>query len=142
MLRYHLSTAEIQWLYITNIKKDQYKESGGVYGNAVEPIANKTQYTLTCDKNKAYIFAITVADAFGSVTNEFALSKGKFPLFIDTEKNAVGINDFPAEGEALCVAEGVARFSDGIVLMGGATPYLLTVTESGAISITKWSKGE
>ena len=116
------------------------KESGGSYGSA-GTIQNQTQYTLQLDKNKAYIFAITVADAFDSTTNEFALSKGKFPLFIDTQKNAVGINDFPAEGEALCVAEGVARFDDGIVLLGTTKKFLLTVTDNGTLNIAEM-KGE
>ena len=116
------------------------KESGGDYGDAI-PIQNQTQHEETCDKNKAYIFEITVADAFDSTTNEFALSKGKFPLFIDTQKNAVGINDFPAEGEALCVAEGVARFDNGIVLLGATKKFLLTVTDNGTLNIAEM-KGE
>lgn len=119
----------------------QYKENGGEYGS-VYSIANRTQATIQCDKNKAYVFKVTVIDAFDSVTNEFALSKGKFPLFIDTRKNAIGINDFPAEREALRVSEGVARINDGIVLMGGNTPYLITVTESGTLNITIWNEGE
>lgn len=114
----------------------RYKESGGDYGDAV-PIENKTQYTISCDKNKSYIFSITVGDVFDSTTLEFALSKGKFPLFIDTQKNAVGINDFPAEGEALRVAEGVARFNDGIVLCGSTKNFLITVTDSGTLNITE-----
>lgn len=113
------------------------KESGGSYSNAVS-IENKAKNTIACDKNKAFIFEVTVADAFDSVTNEFALSKGKFPLFIDTEKNAVGINDFPAEGEALRVAEGVARFVDGIVLCGSTKNFLVTITDSGTLSITEY----
>ena len=114
----------------------QYKESGGEYGDAVS-IENNTQYTLTCNKEKSYIFSITVADMFDSITTELVLDKGKFPLFIDTQKNAVGINDFPAEGEALCVAEGVARFNDGIVLFGATKKFLLTVNDSGALNITE-----
>ena len=114
----------------------RYKESGGSYGSA-DSIENQTEKTLQLDKNKAYIFSITVKDAFDSATAEYAVSKGKFPLFIDTQKNAVGINDFPAEGEALRVAEGVARFNDGIVLCGATKNFLITVTDSGNLSITE-----
>lgn len=115
-----------------------YKESGGDYLTE-EPVGieNKTQHTIQCDKNKAYIFCITVVDAFDSITNEFVLSKGKFPLFIDTRKNAVGVNDFPTEGEALCVADGVARFNDGIVLCGASKNFLITITDNGTLNITK-----
>ena len=114
----------------------KYKESGGSYGYSVG-IANRTKYTLSMDKNKAFIFSITVADAFGSYTKDFALSKGKFPLFISTKNNAVGVNEFPAEGEALRVAGGVAVFDDGIVLVTASKRFLLSVNDSGALSITE-----
>ena len=108
----------------------RYKENGGEYGTETE-IENKRQHTLECDKNKAYVFSITVADAFDSVTDEFALSKGKFPLFIDTEKSAVGINDFPNQNEALRVAGGVANFLDGITVNGLAVDYPIEEGRAG-----------
>lgn len=114
----------------------KYKESGGSYGSPAS-ISNNTKYTLSMNKDKAFVFAITVTDAFGSDTKEFPLSKGKFPLFIDTEKNAVGVNEFPAEGEALRVAGGVARFDDGIVLVSASKKFLLSVNDSGTLSITE-----
>lgn len=93
------------------------KVYGESYGSSVT-ISNNTQYTLTCDKNNAYVFSITVMDTIGTtVTKEFVLAKGKFPLFIDTSRNAVGINEFPQDGEALRVAGGVAMFEDGIKLI-------------------------
>lgn len=96
----------------------KYKQSGGNYGEEDE-IANKTKYTLTCDKNFAFVFSIKVEDAFnGKIEREFPLPKGKFPLFIDTEKNAVGINEFPAEGEAMRVKGGIANFEDGVKISG------------------------
>ena len=85
------------------------KEDGGSYG-IDNPINNKEKYTLNFDKNKAYVLSVTVADLFDSTTKEFPLAKGKFPLFIDTEKNAVGVNEFPKSGEALRVAGGDAVF--------------------------------
>lgn len=91
----------------------KYKLSGGSYGSAVQ-INNRTRYTISCDKENAYVFSITVADRLGSTTREIHLDKGKFPLFIDTQKNAVGVNAFPESGVALRVAGGVARFDDGI----------------------------
>jgi hypothetical protein len=48
-------------------------------------------------KEKSYVFNIVVTDALGSTyTGEYALNKGVFPLFIDTEKNSVGVNCFPS----------------------------------------------
>lgn len=119
----------------------RYKESGGDYGNPIN-IENKTQYEELCDKNKAYIFSITVEDAFDSTTHEFALSKGKFPLFIDTRKNAVGINDFPAEGEALRVAEGVAHFTDGVKINNEmVADYIIEQGISGIWTYRRWASG-
>jgi hypothetical protein len=87
---------------------------GGSYGSAVSIQDNK-QAILTCDKNFAYMFLITVKDAFGETfTKEVPLAKGKFPLFIHTDRNAVGVNEYCAEDEAFRVADGVAHFEDGI----------------------------
>lgn len=122
--------------------KYRYKLSTDSYSPFVT-IPNNEKQVLSCDKSSIFVFNVVVTDAFGATFDrEFILYKGVFPLFIDTQKNAVGINDFPAEGEALRVAEGVARINDGIVLMGGTIPYLVTVTESGTLTITKWSEGE
>ena len=114
----------------------QYAEIGGSYGSAVN-VTNQTEYTLSLDKEKSFVFKITVVDAFGSDTKEFTLAKGKFPLFIDTEKNAVGINEFPEEGEALRVRGGVGRFDDGIVLCTSTKKFLLSVNDSGTLNITE-----
>ena len=72
------------------------KKSGGSYGATV-PISNGTRYTINCDKDYAYVFLITAKDKFGTATKEIRLDKGVFPLFIDTERNSVGINCFPAK---------------------------------------------
>jgi hypothetical protein len=114
----------------------QHMEVGGSYGQPVS-ISNKTRYTINMDKEKDFFFLITVEDAFDYDSKEFYLAKGKFPLFIDTEKYAVGVNEFPEEGEALRVAGGVARFDDGIVLVSPNRKFLLSVNDSGQLNITK-----
>ena len=114
----------------------QYMEVGGGYGSPV-PMSNKTDTIISMDKNKEFFFLITVEDEFDYDNKEFYLAKGKFPLFIDTEKFAVGVNEFPEEGEALRVAGGVARFDDGIVLVSASKKFLLSVNDSGVLSITE-----
>ena len=75
--------------------KYQYKESGGTY-NSYVTIQDNVKQTLQLDKNKSFIFNILITDSFGGTYNEeFILEKGVFPLFIDTEKNSIGINRFP-----------------------------------------------
>ena len=81
--------------------KYRYKVSGGSYGSYAT-IADRQKYTLSLSKNNAYIFEIVVTDALGSTfTKEYVLNKGMFPLFIDTEKNSVGINCFPENENSL-----------------------------------------
>lgn len=85
----------------TTTIKYRYKVSGGSYG-AYESIPDGEEYVFELDKNNSYIFEIVVTDALGSTfTNEYVLNKGVFPLFIDTVKNSVGINCFPAEEKSL-----------------------------------------
>ena len=105
------------------------KQSGGSFGDET-PINNRKKYTISCDKDYAYVFSITATDKFGSTTKEYDLPKGKFPLFIDTEKNAVGINEFPKTGEALRVA-GNATFENSI---NGA--YILRFRVDGTNTFT------
>ena len=93
--------------------KYRYKESGGSYGSWTT-IADNVQTTLTLDKNKEFIFEVNVTDAFGTVfSNTYKLAKGKFPLFIDTGINAVGVNAFPKTDEAFRVEGGTARLDGG-----------------------------
>ena len=110
-------------------------QSGGEYSDSVE-IESNQRYTIECDKNFVHTFSITVVDSFGGrLTKEFTLPKGKFPLFIDTQRNAVGINEFPSEGEAFRVAGGVACFDDGIVLKTANKSYKITINDSGVLVI-------
>ncbi len=102
-------------------------QSGGSYG-AVTTLANNTKHTTSCSKEYSYTFEVTVADKFETVTLRYTLPKGRFPLFIDTEKNAVGINEFPSVGESLRVAGGTAVFDGGICgkLLSGLNQYTTT----------------
>jgi hypothetical protein len=81
--------------------KYRYKEQGGNYGDYVWVNDRETR-TLSLDKNKVYIFQVSVIDVLGTTfTKTYTLDKGKFPLFIDTEKNSVGVNCFPKNENSL-----------------------------------------
>ena len=85
----------------TRTIKYRYKVSGGNYGSYAN-IPDGEEYVFSLDKNNAFIFEIVVTDALGSTfTKEYVLNKGMFPLFIDTKKNSVGINCFPANENSL-----------------------------------------
>lgn len=81
--------------------KYRYKMSGGSYGDFVTIGDREKQTIPALDKEKSFIFNVVVTDAFGSkYDKEYVLDKGKFPLFIDTQKNSVGVNCFPTKDSA------------------------------------------
>lgn len=84
----------------TMVIKYRYKLSGGSYGSYTT-INDRQKYTLSLNKNNSYVFDVVVTDALGSTFNkEYVLGKGVFPLFIDTEKNSVGVNCFPSKSNS------------------------------------------
>lgn len=114
------------------------KKVDGSYGGRIA-LENGVQHITSCDKNYSYRFAVYVNDAFELVSKPIILPKGRFPLFIDTAMNAVGVNEFPIEGEALRVSGGVASFDDGIVLKTeSGKRYLLKVTDNGTLAIEEY----
>lgn len=79
----------------------RYRLSSGTYGSFAT-IGDRAKQTLSLNKNNEYVFNVVVTDIFGSkFDGEYKLAKGVFPLFIDTVKNSVGINCFPAESNSL-----------------------------------------
>ena len=121
--------------------KYRYKQSGGSYGSYVN-INDRQKYTLSLDKNKAFIFNIVVTDALGSTFNkEFVLEKGVFPLFIDTVLNSVGINGFPTSELNLFVngsivaesGNGWVRYYDGTQICYGQQTIQPNYKEWGAL---------
>lgn len=81
--------------------KYRYKLSGGSY-NDFTTISDNVKQTLSLNKNDEYIFNVVVTDSFNEkFDKEFVLGKGVFPLFIDTEKNSVGINCLPSNEKCL-----------------------------------------
>ena len=105
----------------------RYKQSGGSYG-AFTTIGDRAKQTLSLDKNNTYIFNVVVTDAFGSrYDKEYELGKGVFPLFIDTAKNSVGINKFPAYDKSL--------EANGLMVLGNRKAIDLKVGESVEIPI-------
>ena len=107
--------------------KYRYKLSGGSYGSFVT-IGDRAKQTLSLDKNNVYIFNVVITDAFGSkYDKEYELGKGVFPLFIDTVKNSVGINKFPAYDKSL--------EANGLMVLGNRKAIDLKVGESVEIPI-------
>lgn len=64
------------------------------------PIENETEVTMIKDKEVAWDYKIILTDAFGSVTYNIKLPKGKFIFFVDTRRLSVGVNCFPKIDES------------------------------------------
>lgn len=107
--------------------KYRYKVSGGSYGSFIT-ITDRVKYTLILDKHNVYIFNVVVTDAFGSTFDrEYTLGKGVFPLFIDTEKNSVGVNKLPIYEHSF--------EASGFISLGEANSFELGAGESREIFI-------
>lgn len=112
--------------------KYRYRQSGlsDPWGSYIT-IADRTKQTLSLDKNNSYTFNIVVTDAFGEEFNkDYVLNKGVFPLFIDTEKNSVGINCFPANENSLEV-NGYDVLKTSMIHQGVADTNANNVTSNG-----------
>lgn len=107
-------------------------------------IPNRETQTFNLDKNNIFVFNVVVTDVFGGkFDREYILYKGVFPLFIDTQKNAVGINEFPADGEAIRVAGGIAHFEDGVKINNNLlADYPIERGTSGIWTYKKWNSGD
>ena len=123
--------------------KYRYKQSGGAYGDFTE-IQNDAEQLFFLNKNYSFIFEVQITDLLGgNFVKEYVLDKGKFPLFIDTAKNAVGINEFPSKDEALRVKGGAGNFEDGIKI--ASLPIAEFIVEQGISDIweyRKWANGK
>lgn len=130
--------------------KYRYKLSGGSYGSFVT-IGDRAKQTLSLDKNNSYVFNVTVTDAFGSTfSREYTLGKGVFPLFIDTEKNSVGVNKLPiyensfeasgliSLGERESIELGVGESKEIYINLAGMTGLVNFRVSGGNLEVLKF----
>ncbi len=118
--------------------KYRYKISGGEYpkdenGNDkyVTINDNDDEYKVPepLDKNSVYVFEVIVADSFGATNynKEHTLGKGVFPLFIDVDKNSVGVNKFPDSDNSF--------EASGLISLGERQTITLETGQSVEVSI-------
>ena len=77
------------------------------YSSYGAPIAleDSIQSTVTCDRDSAYDFVVTIADKLESTDYNLALGKGIPAFFIDTKKSSVGVNCLPSQSDVLQLGE-------------------------------------
>lgn len=89
-------------------------------------LADSIQSTLTCDRDSAYDFVVTIADRLESTDYNLTLGKGIPSFFIDTKKSSVGVNCLPSKSDALQLGESAWLTAQGAYPVGA---IYLSVTE-------------
>lgn len=98
-------------------------ESG--YGTPIE-LEDSIQSTVTCDRDSAYDFIVTIADKLESTDYNLTLGKGIPSFFIDTKKSSVGVNCLPTQENAFQLGDSAWLTAQGAYPVGA---IYLSVTE-------------
>ena len=93
------------------------KVSDSSYGTPVA-LADSIQSTVTCDRDSAYDFVVTIADKLESTDYNLALGKGIPAFFIDTEKSSVGVNCLPTQDNAFQLSDAAWLTAQGAYPVG------------------------
>lgn len=93
------------------------KVSDSSYGTPIE-LADSIQSTVTCDRDSAYDFVVTIADKLESTDYNLALGKGIPAFFIDTKKSSVGVNCLPTQENAFQLSDAAWLTAQGAYPVG------------------------
>ena len=95
------------------------------YGAPIE-LEDSTKSTVTCDRDSAYDFVVTIADKLKSTDYNLTLGKGIPAFFIDTKKSSVGVNCLPTQEDAFQLGESAWLTAQGAYPVGA---IYLSVTD-------------
>lgn len=107
------------------------KVSDSSYGTPIE-LEDSIQSTVTCDRDSAYDFVVTVADKLESTDYNLALGKGIPAFFIDTQKSSVGVNCLPSQSDVLQLGESAWLTAHGAYPVGA---IYLSVTDANPAAL-------
>lgn len=93
------------------------KVSDPSYGTPIE-LADSIRSTVTCDRDSAYDFVVTVADRLEATDYSIALGNGIPALFIDAKKSSVGVNCLPTRDDALQLGDAAWLTAQGAYPVG------------------------
>lgn len=93
------------------------KVSDSSYGTPIE-LEDSIQSTVTCDRDSAYDFVVTIADKLESTDYNLALGKGIPAFFIDTKKSSVGVNCLPTQNNAFQLSDAAWLTAQGAYPVG------------------------
>lgn len=107
------------------------KVSDSSYGTPIE-LADSIQSTVTCDRDSAYDFVVTIADKLETTEYNLALGKGIPAFFIDTKKSSVGVNCLPSQSDVLQLGESAWLTAQGAYPVGA---IYLSVTDANPAAL-------
>lgn len=107
------------------------KVSDSSYGAPIE-LEDSIQSTVTCDRDSAYDFVVTVADKLESTDYNLTLGKGIPSFFIDTKKSSVGVNCLPTQENAFQLGESAWLTAQGAYPVGS---IYLSVTDANPAAL-------
>ena len=107
------------------------KVSGSSYGAPIE-LEDSIQSTVTCDRDSAYDFVVTVADKLESTGYNLALGKGIPSFFIDTKKSSVGVNCLPTQEDVFQLGDSAWLTAQGAYPVGA---IYLSVTDANPAAL-------
>lgn len=93
------------------------KVSDSRYGAPIE-LEDSIQSTVTCDRDSAYDFVVTIEDKLESTDYNLALGKGIPAFFIDTKKSSVGVNCLPTQNNAFQLSDAAWLTAQGAYPVG------------------------
>ena len=107
------------------------KVSDSSYGAPIE-LEDSIQSTVTCDRDSAYDFVVTVADKLESTDYNLALGKGIPSFFIDTKKSSVGVNCLPTQEDVFQLGDSAWLTAQGAYPVGA---IYLSVTDANPAAL-------
>ena len=107
------------------------KVSDSSYGTPIE-LADSIQSTVTCDRDSAYDFVVTIQDKLETTGYNLTLGKGIPSFFIDTQKSSVGVNCLPSQSDVLQLGESAWLTAQGAYPVGA---IYLSVTDANPAAL-------
>lgn len=104
----------------------KFKKAGESGYGAPIALTNSVQSTVTCDRDSAYDFVVTIADKLETTEYKLTLGKGIPAFFIDTKKSSVGVNCLPSQSDILQLGESAWLTAQGAYPVGA---IYLSVTD-------------
>lgn len=99
--------------------------SDSAYGTSIE-LEDSIQSTVTCDRDSAYDFVVTITDRLETTEYNITLGKGIPAFFIDTKKSSVGVNCLPSQSDVLQLGDSAWLTAQGAYPVGA---IYLSVTD-------------